>query len=146
MRTCASSKPRAFRNPLYLILSRSRADVRVKAAAGCGSQVCGHTRRGFRVSFTQCGYPFLRLLHEPGFVCARLEPLEEAELYGKGDVADSLPQKYLGIVKGLSDKGGARRLSIFHNNTPVRLDRKEQLRNAGYSEGIEDSRDYGKYK
>ena len=38
------------------------------------------------------------------------------------------------------------RLSIFHNNTAVRLDREEQLRNAGYSKGIEYSRYYGKYK
>jgi hypothetical protein len=43
--------------------------------------------------------PFACLIRS-GFVCDRFEPPEDAELYGNGAVAESLPQKYFGSSNG----------------------------------------------
>ncbi len=50
------------------------------------------------------------------------------------------------MVKGLTDEGRSNCPAISQNNAAIRLNRKEQLCNAGYSKGIEYSRYYGKYK
>ncbi len=81
-----------------------------------------------------------------GLVCDRLEPLEAAELYGKGEVADSLPQKYLGLSNVCPMREHPAGFPFLNNNTPIRLIREKQLRNPGYSEWIEDSRYYSEYE